>query len=163
MSFFGSMGNDSGYNVWLNDHTDDTNKGQVGAALAALPVIGTIVGTVLGGALISIGDYQLLFWSMGIFVIVFGAISLFIMKDHPTVKPERRGSFWKQVVEVFNFSKLVLMSSIIVEILISSNSFSTILDSSNIINSKSLSGLTFNISSISKLALILTLKFFTSK
>ena len=58
MSFFGSMGNDSGYNVWLNDHTDDTNKGQVGAALAALPVIGTIVGTVLGGALISIGNHQ---------------------------------------------------------------------------------------------------------
>lgn len=106
MSFFGSMGNDSGYNVWLNDHTDDTNKGQVGAALAALPVLGTIVGTVLGGALISIGDYQLLFWSMGIFVIIFGVISLFIMKDHPTVKEEKRGSFWKQVVEVFNFSKL---------------------------------------------------------
>ena len=39
MSFFGSMGNDSGYNVWLNDHTDNTNKGQVGAALAVLPVI----------------------------------------------------------------------------------------------------------------------------
>lgn len=106
MSFFGSMGNDSGYNVWLNDHTDDTNKGQVGAALAVLPVIGTIVGTVLGGALINIGDYQLLFWSMGIFVIIFGVISLFIMKDHPSVKPEQRGSFWKQVVEVFNFQRL---------------------------------------------------------
>lgn len=106
MSFFGSMGNDSGYNVWLNDHTDDTNKGQVGAALAVLPVIGTIVGTVLGGALINIGDYQLLFWSMGIFVIIFGVISLFIMKDHPSVKPEKRGSFWKQVVEVFNFKRL---------------------------------------------------------
>lgn len=106
MSFFGSMGNDSGYNVWLNDHTDDNNKGQVGAALAVLPVIGTIVGTVLGGALISIGDYQLLFWSMGIFVIIFGVISLFIMKDHPSVKKEQRGSFWKQVFEVFNFKRL---------------------------------------------------------
>lgn len=106
MSFFGSMGNDSGYNVWLNDHTNDNNKGQVGAALAVLPVIGTIVGTVLGGALINIGDYQLLFWSMGIFVIIFGIISLFIMKDHPSVKPEQRGSFWKQVFEVFNFKRL---------------------------------------------------------
>ena len=107
MSFFGSMGNDSGYNVWLNDHTDDTNKGQVGAALAALPVIGTIVGTVLGGQLVGDNDnYQLLFWSMGIFVIVVGIVSLFFMKDHPSVKKEQRGSFWKQVFEVFNFSKL---------------------------------------------------------
>ena len=107
MSFFGSMGNDSGYNVWLNDHTDDSNKGQVGAALAALPVIGTIVGTVLGGQLVGENDnYQLLFWSMGIFVIIFGIISLFIMKDHPTVKKEVRGSFWKQVFEVFDFKRL---------------------------------------------------------
>jgi hypothetical protein len=28
------------------------------------------------------------------------------MKDHPSVKKEQRGSFWKQVFEVFNFSKL---------------------------------------------------------
>ena len=34
MSFFGSMGCDAGYNVWVNDHTTDSNKGQVGAALA---------------------------------------------------------------------------------------------------------------------------------
>ena len=34
MSFFGSMGNDSGFNVWLNDYTDEHNMGQIGAALA---------------------------------------------------------------------------------------------------------------------------------
>ena len=28
------------------------------------------------------------------------------MKDHPTAKPEKRGSFWKQVVEVFDFKRL---------------------------------------------------------
>ena len=27
MSFFGSMGNDSGYNTWLNDHINESNKG----------------------------------------------------------------------------------------------------------------------------------------
>ena len=120
MSFFGSMGNDSGYNTWLNDHTNESNKGQVGAALAALPVIGTVVGTVLGGMLVSFGNptsgteaynpsldnYQLLFWSMGIFVILVGIISLFIIKDHPNVKPVKNGSFWKQVTEVFRFSSL---------------------------------------------------------
>ena len=120
MSFFGSMGYDSGFNVWLNDHTDDSNKGQVGAALAALPIFGTIVGTLLGGALVdagnptagtdaydpSLGNYQLLFWAMGLFVIVMGVISLFMMKDHPTLVPHKQGTFFAQLTEAFNFKKL---------------------------------------------------------
>lgn len=120
MSFFGSMGNDSGYNTWLNDYTNDNNKGQIGAALAALPVIGTVVGTVLGGMLVNVGNetvgtdaynpaldnYQLLFWAMGIFVILVGVISLFIMKDHPSLESNKKGSFISQVTDIFRFSTL---------------------------------------------------------
>lgn len=120
MSFFGSMGNDSGYNTWLNDHTNDNNKGQIGAALAALPVIGTVIGTVLGGMLVNVGNetvgtdaynpvldnYQLLFWTMGIFVILVGVISLFIMKDHPSLEQNKKGSFISQVTDIFRFSTL---------------------------------------------------------
>lgn len=120
MSFFGSMGNDSGYNTWLNDHTNDNNKGQIGAALAALPVIGTVIGTVLGGMLVNVGNetvgtdaynpaldnYQLLFWTMGIFVILVGVISLFIMKDHPSLEQNKKESFISQVTDIFRFSTL---------------------------------------------------------
>ena len=42
MSFFGSMAYDSGYSVWLNDHTNEGNAGQVGAALAVLPILSTV-------------------------------------------------------------------------------------------------------------------------
>ena len=120
MSFFGSMGYDSGFNVWLNDHTNDSNKGQVGAALAALPIFGTIVGTVLGGALVGIGNptsgtanydpsqdnYQLLFWAMGLFVVIMGVVSLFLMKDSPTLVPHKEGTFFAQLTDAFNFKKL---------------------------------------------------------
>ncbi len=120
MSFFGSMGCDAGYNVWANDYTTDDNKGQVGAALAVVPVIGTVVGTVVGGALINVGNptvgtdhydpsldnYQLLFWAMGIFVIVIGALSLWLMQDHPQLKPHKDGSFLRQLTNVFRFSTL---------------------------------------------------------
>ena len=41
MSFFGSMGNDAGFNAWLNDNMTDRNRGHIGAALATQPVIGT--------------------------------------------------------------------------------------------------------------------------
>ncbi len=117
MSFFGSMGNDASYNAWTNDMTTDKNRGQIGAALATQPVIGTIVGTVLGGMLI--GDnqnYQLLFWVMGIFVIAMGMFSLFVMKDAPALKPNKDGAFWRQFSKVFNFKnffgrrELVLVS-----------------------------------------------------
>lgn len=120
MSFFGSMGCDAGYNVWVNDHTDDSNKGQVGAALAVLPVIATVVGTVVGGMLINIGNptvgtdsydpsqdnYQLLFWVMGIFVIVMGFLSITLMKDAPGLKPHKKGSFWQQLISVFQMDTL---------------------------------------------------------
>lgn len=102
MSFFGSMGNDSGYNVWSNDITTDKNRGQIGALLAILPVLGTIVGTVVGGMLIGENDnYQLLFWVMGLFVIAMGIVSLFFLKDAPGLAPRREGSFWQQFSSVF--------------------------------------------------------------
>jgi MFS family permease len=117
MSFFGSMGNDSGYNAWINDITTDKNRGQLGAALATQPVIGTIVGTVLGGMLIGANDnYQRLFWAMGLFVIAMGVLSLLVMKDAPTLRPHREGGFWRQFSGVFRvkgfFSRreLVLVS-----------------------------------------------------
>ena len=120
MSFFGSMAYDAGYSVWLNDHTSEKNAGQVGAALAVLPILSTVIGTVVGGMLINIGNptvgtdhydpsqdnYQLLFWTMGIFVIVVGIASLFFMKDHPDVKPHKKGSFLQQLVSVFQLETL---------------------------------------------------------
>ncbi len=104
MSFFGSMGNDSGYSAWSNDMTTEKNRGQIGAVLAIQPIIGTIVGTVFGGLLIGGNDnYQRLFWTMGLFVIAVGTLSLLFMKDSPALKPHREGSFWHQFGSVFNF------------------------------------------------------------
>ena len=117
MSFFGSMGNDSGYNAWINDVTTDKNRGQIGAALGTQPVIGTIVGTVLGGLLIGDNDnYQRLFWVMGIFVIIIGVLSLIFLKDSSELKPHREGTYWQQFSSIFNFKsffsrkELVLVS-----------------------------------------------------
>ncbi|WP_342757457.1 MFS transporter [Kineothrix sedimenti] len=102
MSFFGSMGNDSGFSAWSNDLTTNQNRGQVGAVLAFLPVIGTIIGTVAGGLLIGSDDnYNRLFWCMGIFVITAGILSLLFLKDSPTLLPHRNGTLWQQFTAVF--------------------------------------------------------------
>ncbi|MEG2159053.1 MAG: MFS transporter, partial [Clostridia bacterium] len=111
MSFFGSMGNDAGFNAWTNDIMTKSNRGAIGAALATQPVIGTILGTVVGGMLVgnaenpSDRNYMLLFVVMGGFVILVGILSIFTLKDSPLLTPNKQGSFWKQFASVFNFKK----------------------------------------------------------
>lgn len=114
MSFFGSMGNDSGFNAWMNDHMDEANKGQIGAALATQPIIGTIVGTVVGGMLVgSENNYMRLFLVMGGFVILCGILALFTMKDSPDLKPYKNGTFWQQFASVFNFKKYFKLKELV--------------------------------------------------
>ncbi len=106
MSFFGSMGNDSGLNAWTADLVDEKNQGSIGAILAILPVVGTIVGTLLGGVVIENWGYLAFFAIIGGFVILVGLLSLLLLKDKPDLKPSVRGSFWKQFGEAFSFKKL---------------------------------------------------------
>ena len=103
MSFFGSMGNDIGYNAWINDHMTPSNRGQLGAALAVQPVIGTIVGTIAGGILVGAEDnYMRLFLVMGIVVIALGVVALFAVEEAPSLKPSVKGTFWQQFFSIFN-------------------------------------------------------------
>ncbi len=106
MSFFGSMGNDSGLNAWTADLVDEKNQGSIGAILAILPVAGTIVGTLLGGVVIENWGYLAFFAIIGGFVILVGLLSLLVLKDKPGLAPSVRGSFWQQFKEPFNFKKL---------------------------------------------------------
>ena len=107
MSFFGSMGNDAAFNAWINDTMDDSNRGQIGAALATQPVLGTILGTVVGGFLVGSEDqYMRLFVVMGVLVIGFGVLSFFMLGRNDDVPPSRRGTFREQFFSVFNLKKL---------------------------------------------------------
>ena len=103
MSFFGSMGNDAAFNAWINDVMNDSNRGQVGAALATQPVLGTILGTVVGGLLVGSDDrYMRLFLVMGLLVIAFGILSFFMMSKNDDVVPSVRGTFGEQFFSVFD-------------------------------------------------------------
>lgn len=114
MSFFGSMGNDSGFNTWTNDIMTDSNRGGIGAALATQPVLGTILGTVVGGLLVGSDDnYMRLFLVMGAFVIVFGIISFFALSPADDVEPHKDGSFWHQFMTVFNFKRFFSLRELV--------------------------------------------------
>ena len=108
MSFFGSMGNDAGFNAWLNDNMNEGNRSHIGAALATQPLFGTIIGTVLGGMLIGKNDnYMLLFLVFGGLAIIFGVLSFLFMKDAPGLAPNRQGSFFKQLFSAFDLRALL--------------------------------------------------------
>lgn len=114
MSFFGSMGNDAAFNAWINDIMTPSNRGQIGAALATQPVLGTILGTVVGGFLVGSEDhYMNLFLVMGVLVIAFGILSFFMMGQADDAMPSRRGTFWQQFLSVFNFRKFVQLRELL--------------------------------------------------
>lgn len=107
MSFFGSMGTDAGYNTWTNDIMTEKNSGQIGAAIATQPVLGMIIGSVVGGLIVGENEnFMALFLAMGIFIIVFGIISMFSLSKSDDVEPSVRGSFGKQFFSVFNFRNI---------------------------------------------------------
>lgn len=104
MSFFGSMGNDAAFSSWTTDISNEKNRGQIGAALAALPIIATIVGTVVSGILINLLDYFTFFIIMGVSVMVIGTLGFIFMKEGENLQPNRdEKGFWHQVFSVFNF------------------------------------------------------------
>ena len=107
MSFFGSMGTDAGYNTWTNDIMTEKNSGQIGAAIATQPILGMIIGAVLGGAIVGENEnYMRLFVVMGIFIIIIGIISIFLFSKKDDIEPSVNGSFIKQFISVFNFKKI---------------------------------------------------------
>lgn len=115
MSFFGSMGNDAGFNTWTTDIMTDKNRGGIGAALATQPILGTILGTVVGGLLVGENDnYMRLFIVMGGFVILLGIISFFTMDERDDVTPSVKGTFWYQFLSVFNFKEFFKLKELVI-------------------------------------------------
>ena len=107
MSFFGSLGNDAGFNPHLTDITTPENRGPLGAVIAVQPVIATIVGTLIGGIIIEAVGYFAFFLIMGAFVILVGLYCMWAVKDSPMLTPnvDEKG-FWHQFAQAFNFKLL---------------------------------------------------------
>lgn len=104
MSFFGSMGNDVGFNSWTTDVTNQHNRGRLGAAIAAQPVIATILGTIGSGLLIQYLGYFTFFIIIGVVVAVVGGLGVLCMREGPGLRPVRdEKGFWHQFFSVFNF------------------------------------------------------------
>lgn len=107
MTFFGSSANDSCFNAWVTDVTDDTNRGRVEGVNSAMPLLAMLL--VFGGAMflmytgdagIVTYDYRLFFTIIGGLVIVVGVLTAFLMEDSHPVSARGR-SYLRDIVYGF--------------------------------------------------------------
>lgn len=104
MSFFGSVGYDSAFCAWTTDISNETNRGKVGGAFATMPVLATIIGSVVSGYIIDRLDFFAFFTIIGGIVSIIGIVTLFTLKDAPTLRAkEDPKGFWHQFFSVFNY------------------------------------------------------------
>ncbi len=104
MSFFGSVGYDSAFCAWTTDISNETNRGKVGGAFATMPVLATIIGSVISGYIIDRLDFFAFFIIIGGIVSVIGILTLFTLKDSPVLvaRKDPKG-FWHQFFSVFRY------------------------------------------------------------
>lgn len=104
MSFFGSMAYDSAFCSWTTDISDESNRGLVGAIFAALPVIATIIGTVVSGMIVDALGFFPFFIITGCMVGACAIIATFTLKEDPIPINKDEKGFWHQFFSVFNFN-----------------------------------------------------------
>ena len=97
MTFFGSLANDSAFNAWVTDITDETNRGAVEGVNSAMPLIAMLA--VFGGAMFLMAvsedgtvtyDYALFFEIIGFVVLASAAVTGFLM-DESSPEPSDAG------------------------------------------------------------------------
>ena len=108
ISFFGSMSTDVGYSTWLTDIMNNNNRGQIGGAIAAQTVLGSLLGNILGGYIVgNENNYFRLFVVIGSLFAVLGMISVHLFDKKDDVEPSVRGSFAEQLSSIFNFKTIL--------------------------------------------------------
>lgn len=95
MTFMGSTSNDSAFNAWVTDITEESNRPLVETVLAALPICAT--GIVLGlGVLVTKLGYAMFFIILGLLVSLCGVLGLFSLKDSLEGKSKNE-NYWAEL------------------------------------------------------------------
>ncbi len=97
MTFFGSTANDAAFNAYITDNVPNDKRGKTEGVLAILPLLSMLIVFGLFDGYTQRGEWKTFFGIFGIMVTVVGIISLFLVKDAPTLSP-RRDSYFKNLL-----------------------------------------------------------------
>lgn len=112
MTFFGSLANDSCFNAWVTDITNDKNRGKVEGVNSAMPLLAMLA--VFGGAMFLMivqpdgtvtYDYPLFFIIIGCAVVLLG-IAVFFLMDDSAPTPQKEDAYLTSVLYGFRPSSL---------------------------------------------------------
>lgn len=99
MTFFGSTANDSAFNAYITDVTNNENRGKVESVLAVLPLISMLIIFGAFDFLTQQGHWKEFFTIFGVMVTLTGIISVFLLKDEVIEKKDT--SFLKNLIYGF--------------------------------------------------------------
>ena len=111
MTFFGSSANDSCFNAWVTDISNNTNRGKIEGINSAMPLIAVLV--VFGGNMLiekNANHWTILFLAIGIIVLLVGILGFFLIKDMPLEKsdlPYFKNIFYGFKKQTFKENKLL--------------------------------------------------------
>lgn len=95
MTYIGSTANDAAFFGWVNDVTNEHNRGRVEGLLATMPLLGMLVVFGALDGFTQSGNWLTFFLIVGSIVTVAGIVGLFIIKEEK-VEP-KKGNFFKNL------------------------------------------------------------------
>lgn len=99
MTYIGSTANDATFYAWVNDVTNENNRGGVEGILATMPLLGMLVVFGALDGLTQNGKWLTFFLVVGLLVTVAGIVGLFIIKDEAS--PKEKGTFVEDITYGF--------------------------------------------------------------
>jgi len=97
MTFFGSTANDAAFNAYITDNVPSEKRGKTEGVLAILPLISMLVVFGLFDGYTQRGEWKTFFCIFGAMVTAVGILSLFLVKDSPSLRP-RKDSYFKNLL-----------------------------------------------------------------
>ena len=100
MTFFGSAAYDAAFNAWVNDVSEENQRGRVEGVLGAVPLLGMMVIFVGFDGITRAGRWDIFFMIIGGLVTLGGLLGVFLIKDSPKLQP-KKDNFWRDITYGF--------------------------------------------------------------
>ncbi len=100
MTYIGSTANDATFFAWVNDVTNETNRGRVEGILGTMPLLGMLVVFGALDGFTKSGNWLTFFLIVGLMVTLSGIVGLFIIKEDETIE-KKKGNFLKDIIYGF--------------------------------------------------------------
>lgn len=120
MTFFGSAANDAGYNAWITDAGDSTNRGRIEGINSMMPLVAILVvfGGFMGFDLDKADSWTLIYIIIGAIVLILGISGIFLIEekaDSSLVKTKE--SYWNNLLYSFR-PKVIKQNGLLYAVLI---------------------------------------------